>query len=386
MSAPRVLPRPLTAPDGDALPITVIVPAWNRSTRLASTIASIAAQRRRPAEVIVVDDASNDDTAAVATALGARVIRHDRNRGIAAARNTGLRAATQPWVALLDHDDEWLAGHLAALWQIRGEHPLVSNSALACGDDPAEDRFWGATSRRPVVIRSPAAMIWPVNPIPASAAMVRRDAVLAVGGFRPPDGVDDLDLWVRIVERGSAVISPTVGLIYRVHEGQTSHDVVAMQSGHLVVARAFSERPWWSPRLPERCIGVAAWDRLQLARTRGQRREAVRQACRILRRRDRLVGVVGLWHRRLMLRRRSMTVSRSGEPSLALLPGTREPALGETGAAMRRIVDLRDGGRPVRAMAQLARRPTAEAAVAGRVQGAVVRLLGIHPMAGSRHR
>jgi glycosyltransferase involved in cell wall biosynthesis len=379
MSTSRVLPRPLTAPDGEALPISVIIPAWNRSARLASTMASIAAQQRRPAEVIVVDDASNDDTAAVAAALGARVIRHDRNLGIAEARNTGIRAATQPWVALLDHDDEWLPGHLAALWQIRGEHPLVANSALACGDNPAEDRFWGAASRRPVVVRSPAAILWPTNPIPASATMVKRDTVLAVGGFRPPDGVDDLDLWVRIVERGSAVISPVVGLIYRVHDGQTSHDVAAMHSGHLAVARAFCDRGWWSPRLPERCIGVAAWDRLQLARARGQRRAVVGEACTILRRRDRLIGVMGVWHRRLALRRRSLIVSRSGQPSLALLPGRRDQPLAEAYARTRRIVDLRDAGL-LSAIVELARRPTAEAAVSGSLQRVLVRLLGIRPL------
>src|SRR5215211_6644419 len=136
MSEVCALPRPLTASDGEALPITVIVPARNRSVRLVPTMASVAAQRRRPAEVIVVDDASTDDTPDVAVRLGARVIRHDRNRGTAAARNTGVLAATQPWVALLDHDDEWLPGHLDALWNLRGKYPLVANSALACGAEP----------------------------------------------------------------------------------------------------------------------------------------------------------------------------------------------------------------------------------------------------------
>jgi hypothetical protein len=386
MSEVCALPTPLTARDGEALPITVIVPAWNRSVRLAPTIASVAAQRRRPAEVIVVDDASSDDTPDVAARLGARVIRHDRNRGTAEARNTGVRAATQPWVALLDHDDEWLPDHLDALWKLRGKYPLVSNSALACGAEPANDRFWGATSRRPVIVHSPANLLWPRNPIPASAAMVRRDAVLAVGGFRGPDGVDDLDLWVRIVERGSAVISPTVGLIYRFHTAQASHNVTGMQSGHLGVARSFADRPWWSKSLLERCIGVVAWDRLQLARAQGDSREALRQARRILRRPERLIGVLGVWRLRFVLRRRSAMVSRSGEPSLALLPGTGEESAADAGAPLRRVVDLRDGGGLFRAITQLARRPTAQAAVSSSLQSALVRLLGIQPVRASRRR
>jgi glycosyltransferase involved in cell wall biosynthesis len=380
MSEPLVRARSLSAPDGGALPITVIVPARNRSVRLAPTIASVAAQREPPAEVIVVDDGSTDDTAEVAARLGARVIRHDRNRGVAEARNTGVREATQPWLALLDHDDEWLPGHLATLWQLRGEHPLVSNSALACGPDPANDRFRGTASPGPMVVRCPAALLWPENPISASAAMVRRDAVLAAGGFRPPDGVDDLDLWVRIVERGSAVISPTVGLIYHLHSEQASHDFEAIQNRHLAVARSFGDRPWSSPHLPERCIGVAAWDRLQLARARGDRREAVRRARQIVRRRERLIGVVGLWRRRFSLRRRSMIVSRSGAPSLALLPGADLEARAGLGVETRRIVDLRQRGGLVRAMVRLARRPTAEAAVSGRLQAGLVRLLGVRPV------
>jgi hypothetical protein len=358
------------------LPVTVIVPAWNRSTRLAATLASVAAQRPPPAEVIVVDDASADDTADVAANLGARVVRHDRNRGIAEARNTGVREATQPWLALLDHDDEWLPGHLAALWRLRGDHSLVSNSALACGDDPARDRLRGTPSRRPVVVSRPAALLWPENPIPASAAMVRRDAVLAVGGFRPPDGVDDLDLWIRVVERGSAVISPTPGLIYRLHDAQVSRDAEAMQECHLAVARSFAGRTWWSPRLLERCLGVAAWDRLRLAGARGDQREVLRQLYCLLRHPDRVIGVVGLWHRRFGLRRRSMTVSRSGVPSLALLPGAAVGPVAET----RRVVDLRNSGGLVQAIGRLARRPTGDAAVSGPLQAALVRLLGVRPV------
>jgi glycosyltransferase involved in cell wall biosynthesis len=362
------------------LPVTVIVPAWNRSARLAATLASVTAQRSQPAEVIVIDDASTDDTAEVAASFDARVVRHDRNRGIAEARNTGVREATQPWVALLDHDDEWLPDHLAGLWKLRGEHLLVSHSALACGENPAEDRFRGVSARRPVVLRCPAALLWPENPIPASAAMVRRDAVLAVGGFRRPDGVDDLDLWVRVVERGTAVVSPTVGLIYHLHGAQASRDTETIQEGHLAVARSFAGRPWWSSLLVERCVGVAAWDRLQLARARGDRPEAVRQARRVLRRRDRVIGVAGLWRRRFALRRRSMIVSRSGVPSLALLPGAHMGDGGRLPTDTRRIVDLRGSGGSGRAIVRLARRPTAHAAVTSRLQAGLVRLLGIQPV------
>src|SRR4051812_40544793 len=69
---------------GETLPITVVIPAHNRARLLASALLSVLAQAPRlPAEVIVVDDGSDDDSVAVAERLGARVIRHEERRGAA---------------------------------------------------------------------------------------------------------------------------------------------------------------------------------------------------------------------------------------------------------------------------------------------------------------
>jgi glycosyltransferase involved in cell wall biosynthesis len=100
----------------DAPSITVVIPAYNRASTLARALASVARQTLAAAEVIVVDDGSSDGTAAVAGACehpGLRIIRHDSNRGAAAARNTGLRAARGDYIALLDSDDEWTPDKLA---------------------------------------------------------------------------------------------------------------------------------------------------------------------------------------------------------------------------------------------------------------------------------
>ena len=103
--------------DARPLPVTVIIPAYNRADTVAQAVASALAQHPAPpAEVLVVDDGSADDTAEVAERAGARVVRHAVNQRLGAARNTGLSHATQPWIALLDSDDEWLPHHLASLW------------------------------------------------------------------------------------------------------------------------------------------------------------------------------------------------------------------------------------------------------------------------------
>src|ERR1044071_2945662 len=114
--------------DLTTLPISVLIPAYNRADRLPRALASVAAQRRPPAQVVVVDDGSVDETAAVAERHGVTLVHHERNQGCAIARNSGLAAVTQPWIALLDSDDEWLPHHLASLWPLRGQHLLLANS------------------------------------------------------------------------------------------------------------------------------------------------------------------------------------------------------------------------------------------------------------------
>ncbi len=84
--------------------IAAVIPAYNAERIVAAAIESLQRQTVPPAEIIVVDDGSQDDTSAVATRAGARVIRQE-NRGPAAARNRGIAATTAEWIALLDADD-----------------------------------------------------------------------------------------------------------------------------------------------------------------------------------------------------------------------------------------------------------------------------------------
>ena len=366
------------------LPVSVIVPAYNRAEMLPRSLRSIASQRpERAAEVIVVDDGSSDDTAAAAERLGARVIRHERNRGLAAARNTGLEVATHPWVALLDSDDEWLPHHLATLWPLRDGHVLLGAASLRCSEDTTKDRFQGPVTRRPIVLRTPPVLLYPGGVIPVSTAVLQRDVAREVGGFRAHHGVvEDLDLWVRMLERGSGLFCPKVTLIYHVHEDQMSGDPAQMQAGHLSVADSYQGRSWWSPHLASRWSGVAAWDNLQLARARGDRTDALRHARTIARNPQRLLGALGMLAWRFMIRRRSSAVARDGHPSLAVLPDRAdldpEPLRELAG---RPVVDLRGYATFARAWLHLVRRPTGGALPASGGRALLLRAIGVKPIA-----
>lgn len=91
--------------------VSVVIPSYNRAGTLSRSVTSVLAQTEGDFELIVVDDGSTDNTPSLISSLRDPRIRwehHIRNRGPAAARNTGVSAAKGKWIAFLDSDDEWL--------------------------------------------------------------------------------------------------------------------------------------------------------------------------------------------------------------------------------------------------------------------------------------
>jgi glycosyltransferase involved in cell wall biosynthesis len=293
--------------DGHAwLPVSVIMPAFNRADTLPRALASIQSQRPfLPAEVIVVDDHSDDESGEIARRYGATVIRHERNQGAAAARNTAVAAATQPWLALLDSDDEWLPDHLDVLWRLKAGHVLVAGASMACFDEPGQPPAYAGTIRsRAHTLRSPAALI-PLNPLSASGVLVAREAVVAAGGYNTELGyAEDWDLWLRVLERGTGVITPSVVCLYHVHAGSKSLHAEGPVETHDKIVRSCVGRPWWSARLLDRWCGLRLWAALEAALAEGQRRKAAVLAVKLVARPQRLWAVVArrvqfaLWMRR----------------------------------------------------------------------------------------
>ena len=117
--------------------VSVVIPAYNAAAFIRGTLDSVRAQTYTQHETVVVDDGSTDDTGDVVQeyfsghGMRGRVVRQE-NRGIAAARNAGMRAATGAYIALLDHDDLWYPEKLAA---VMGEFDSHPEADLVCHDE-----------------------------------------------------------------------------------------------------------------------------------------------------------------------------------------------------------------------------------------------------------
>ena len=184
--------------------VSIVIPAYNAAGFISRTLDTVRTQTFAEHETIVVDDGSTDGTDGVVQAYLTRHAMHGRvvrqeNRGIAAARNAGMRAANGTYVALLDHDDLWYPDKLAAVMAVFERHP---DTDLVCHDEniTREGRVVRVSRRRLPRGNLYEALLFGGNRLSPSATTVRRDAALALGGFdeRPEYlTVEDYDFWLR---------------------------------------------------------------------------------------------------------------------------------------------------------------------------------------------
>lgn len=190
-----------------SLDVAVVIPAFRSERWIGEAIASVLAQTRAPAEIIVVDDGSPDATEeAVAPFLGKVVYARQRNGGPAAARNTGVALTEAPWIAFLDADDLWEPEKLATQARCLSERPGLSMVCSDCwvfGHSTPVARKNGALDA-PLDLSLPGLLRR--NPVVTSTVLVRREAFEDAGGFdedRALIAVEDFDLWLKLAERAA---------------------------------------------------------------------------------------------------------------------------------------------------------------------------------------
>ena len=197
--------------------ISVVIPTYNREEYIPLAIDSILKQTFRDCEIIVVDDGSTDKTADVLKKYE-NLIRYiyQQNKGVSAARNTGIRAAQGEWVAFLDSDDEWLPDYLG--FQVneisRNEKAEVYiTNALNISVDGSiinyfEDRGIAHFCQRDksISLNNPLCFVIGHHVSSLQSAVMRRRTVLEAGLFDERLTIaEDHDLFARMSLRGSFV-------------------------------------------------------------------------------------------------------------------------------------------------------------------------------------
>ena len=181
------------------------MPAYRNEETLRRSVESALSQTVGDLEVIVVDDASPIPCAEVLADVRdarLRIIRHDRNRNTAGARNTALRAARTPLVSQLDADDAWEPGYLEAVLPCFDD-PRIGLAYTNCfieGHPEGLDDYIGDPAPHPLDTFPKFAEACPV---PALTGTMRRDAVLAAGGYaRWAWGASDYHLYAKLICAG----------------------------------------------------------------------------------------------------------------------------------------------------------------------------------------
>lgn len=238
----------MTAPAGHRPRFSVVIPCYNYAHFLPGAVRSATQQPGVDVEVIIVDDASTDASAAVALELAAAderisVLQHGVNRGHIVTYNDGLSRADGDYVVLLSADDELAPGALARAAAVFEQHPevgLVYGFVEYFGS--ADAPTLGAGRERASSVRSGRRWVRRIcrrgrNIIVNPEAVLRRSVLAEIGGYDPEmPQTGDMDLWLRAaaVSAVGRVNGPVQGR-YRVHGGNmhlTDH------AGRLVELRA----------------------------------------------------------------------------------------------------------------------------------------------------
>ncbi len=237
--------------------VSVIVPAHDGARYLAEALDSALAQSHRPLEVLVVDDGSTDDTAAVAMRYGdpVRLLRHASNRGPSAARNTALRAARGTFVTFLDSDDRLLPHKLARQAAFLDARPDIGLVYTGWWYIDAEGRRVGES----VAVHDEGDLFAKLllgNLAHPVAVMLRRQLLEDTGGFEESLRYnEDWDLFLRLSRRGlrwAAIEEPLCE--YRVHPGQATRHAEAMLDDRVAIL----ERIFADPALPADVVALRA--------------------------------------------------------------------------------------------------------------------------------
>jgi glycosyltransferase involved in cell wall biosynthesis len=212
--------------------VSVIIPCFNSLEYLEDCLRSVIGQTMASWEAIVVDDCSSDgDPASVISAVGdsrVRLVRHEINRGLAAARNSGFARANAQWVLPVDSDDMLAPNCLAELTAAAALNP--SADCVLC-----DLELFGMASEQWRYEIKPLEALTSHQWLPGAGVMIRRRLWAKVGGYCEAGelrvGNEDWDFWIAAAAQGFQVVHVTQ-LLYRYRRHHRSMAITLHSADH----------------------------------------------------------------------------------------------------------------------------------------------------------
>lgn len=245
---------------GDMVPVSVVVPCFRCAHTIGPAVASVAAQIALPAEVLLVDDSSNDGTLERLSEVASnyppgwvKVIAMPRNSGPSAARNRGWEQASQPWIAFLDADDSWHPQKLKLQMEALADDPQI---ALIAHEMNVQTRATPAPPLRyPLKVRVFARRLLMLrSPFPTASIILLRDLPFRFDETRWR--AEDFMLWAQILLSGyrCAKLNQVLASWHKPPFGASglSGDMAAMYEAAVDVRKTLHEKgllSWWQWQL-----------------------------------------------------------------------------------------------------------------------------------------
>ena len=229
--------------------VSVIIPTYNRAHLISRAIKSVLNQTYQDFEVIVVDDGSTDNTEEVIKEFQKKderikYVRHEKNKGGSAARNTGIKAAKGKYIAFLDSDDEWLSKKLQKQIAIYQKSEKLDSKVLYTGI------FYIDQSNGTTQQKIPTKEGWIFYDLlfdnvvvgGCSTVILPRRCIDVVGLFDEMlDSSQDLDMWLRLSRRYPFIaIKEPLTKVY-IHEKRITENARAKVRAREHIFEKFSE-------------------------------------------------------------------------------------------------------------------------------------------------
>ncbi|EMO42285.1 glycosyltransferase family 2 protein [Leptospira noguchii] len=213
------------------VPISVVIPTYNRENKILNSISSVLKQTLPPKEIIVVDDGSTDATVSkIQETFSDKVqILLLEHKGVSHARNRGVENASGDWIAFLDSDDEWLSEKLDKQWKHIEEHPET--------EILQSQEIWIRNGRKvnpPTRLSKKDGDIFEQSlefcSVTPSSVLLKKELYQNQGGMDEKLlACEDYDLWLRITSQTTVVLLDEFLLVrYGGHKDQLSFQYPAM--------------------------------------------------------------------------------------------------------------------------------------------------------------